>query len=68
MAQTIDRIDTGRGPPVLFLHGIADSAAAWAGVIARLGPGVRWPDCGLWPHRERPDRVAAALRAFLQEG
>jgi len=41
LPHAVNRIDTGRGPPVLFLHGIPDSAEAWAGVIARLGPGVR---------------------------
>lgn len=29
-------VDQGSGPPILFLHGVADSADVWSGIISRL--------------------------------
>lgn len=57
--------------PALFVHGEDDwlVPSAWSVRAGTLVPDAEvriLPDCGHWPPRERPDRVNALIRWFLQ--
>ena len=52
----------GEADPIIPLaHGI-EAAAQIAGATL-----YRFPDCGHYPHRERPNRFCALLRGFLAD-
>src|SRR6266849_3320394 len=38
---TVYLVDRGSGSPILFLHGVPDTADVWSDVIARLSTGNR---------------------------
>ena len=59
--------------PVLFMRGASDGliSAAYLERYAKLVPGARIatiPEAGHLPHIEQPERFAAALAAFLEQG
>lgn len=66
---------TGRGSPVLLLHGFTGSGREWDGVVGALGAGVRAVAVDLVGHgrsgaptdpaRYAPERAARDLRALL---
>ena len=73
----LPRLDTdvrvqvvGDGPPVLFLHGVANAGTSWAPLAARL-PGFRCllldrPGCGLSPVAARATTTPDAFGSFAE--
>jgi pimeloyl-ACP methyl ester carboxylesterase len=74
-AGTVSFIDSGQGPPVVFLHGLLTNSTLWRGVIERLQDTHRClaPDLPLGSHTHplngsadlTPPGVAALVAEFL---
>lgn len=66
----IEYLDSGTGPPVVFVHGVYVTGAVWDDVVAELGEGYRclvptWPLGAHAPVGQGPDLSASATAARI---